>query len=185
MHVSPSVAPYDVTRIAQKSVKLSEAEKIQFLDNYRQPAASSALDTQRVIARHRKKVILLLSFVSWQRVSLYLKEHLISEPQIARYTSKTVENEVIGFIADTIREYFRKCLEKNPHFSLIADETTFEGREVFSVCLRLLDLIAILCNQIKREVLIDMCDLTKNDWFSYCYCNHKQKHAIDIRNCRG
>ena len=103
----------------------------------------------------------MLSFVSWQRVSLYLKEHLISEPQIARYTSKTVENEVIRFIADTIREYFRKCLEKNPHFSLIADETTFEGREVFSVCLRLLDLIAILCNQIKREVLIDMCDLTR------------------------
>lgn len=71
-----------------------------------------------------------------------LKEHLISGPQNARYTSKTLQNEVIGVIADTIREYFRKCLEKNPHFSLIADEKTSQGREVLSVCLRLLDLIA-------------------------------------------
>ena len=46
-----------------------------------------------------------------------LKEHLISGPQNAWYTSKTVQNEVIGVIADTICEYFRKYLEKNPHFS--------------------------------------------------------------------
>ena len=71
-----------------------------------------------------------------------LKEHLISGPENERYTSKTVQNEVIGVIADTIREYFRKCLEKNPHFALIADETISQGREVLSVCLRLLDFIA-------------------------------------------
>ena len=71
-----------------------------------------------------------------------LKEHLISGPENARYTSKTVQNEVIGVIADTIREYFRKCLEKNPHIALIADETTSQGREELSVCLRLLDFIA-------------------------------------------
>lgn len=134
--------------------------------------------------RHRKKVILLLSFVSWQRASLYLKEHLISEPQIARYTSKTVENEVIGFIADTIREYFRKCLEKSPHFSLIADETTFEGREVFSVSPPAWPHCSPMqpnkARGSDRHVWSN-----KNDWFSYCYCNHKQKHAIDIRNCRG
>ena len=58
-----------------------------------------------------------------------LKEHLISGPQNARYTSKTVQNEVIGVIADTIREYFRKCLEKNPHFSLIAHEMTSQGSQ--------------------------------------------------------
>ena len=80
--------------------------------------------------QHRMKVTLSLSYVSWQRANPQLKEHLISGPENARYTSKTVQNEVIGVIADTIREYFRKCLEKNPHFALIADETTSQGREV-------------------------------------------------------
>ena len=37
-----------------------------------------------------------------------LKEHLISGPENVRYTSKTVQNEVIGLIADTTPENFRK-----------------------------------------------------------------------------
>lgn len=94
---------------------------------------------------------------------------------------------MIGVIADTIREYFRKYLEKNPQFSLIADETTSQGREVLSVCLRLLDLIADPSNPIKREVLIDMCDLTRTigSAIATAIRNSLQKHAIDIRNCRG
>ena len=44
-HISTSVAPYDVSRIAQKNVSLSDAEKVQFLDNCWRPAASSTLDT--------------------------------------------------------------------------------------------------------------------------------------------
>lgn len=48
-----------------------------------------------------------------------LREHLISGPENARHTSKTVQNEVIGVIADMIREYFRKYIEKNPQFALI------------------------------------------------------------------
>ena len=35
-----------------------------------------------------------------------LKEHLILGPENARYMSKTVQNELIGVIADTIHEYF-------------------------------------------------------------------------------
>ena len=116
-----------------------------------------------------------------------LKEHLISGPENARYTSKSVQNEVIGVIADTIREYFRKCLEKNPHFALIADETTSQGREVLSVCLRLLDFIADPSNPIKRDVLIDMCDLprTTGSAIATAVRNSLQKHTIDIKNCRG
>lgn len=101
--------------------------------------------------------------------------------------SKTVQNEVIGVIADTIREYFRKCLEKNPHFSLIADVTTSQGCEVLSVCLCLLDLIADPSNPIKHKVLIDMCDLTRTTRSAIATAirNSFQKRAIDIRNCRG
>ncbi|KAG1672687.1 Zinc metalloproteinase nas-36 [Nymphon striatum] len=32
-------------------------------------------------------------------------------------------------MADLIREYFRMCIEANPHFAFIADETTAQGRE--------------------------------------------------------
>ena len=62
-----------------------------------------------------------------------LKRQLISGPANARYTSKTVQNEIISVMADLIRDYFRQCLEETPHFALIADETTSEGREVLSV----------------------------------------------------
>ena len=59
-----------------------------------------------------------------------LKDHLEHRPQNACYTSKTIQNEVTEVMADLIRDYFRQCLEKCPHFSLIADETTFHGREI-------------------------------------------------------
>ena len=62
---------------------------------------------------------------------------------------------MIRIIADTIRKYFRKCLEKNPHFALIADETSSQGRDVLSVL------------------------------SSTAIQNSLQKHAIDITNCRG
>ena len=56
-----------------------------------------------------------------------LKNHLEHGPQNARYTSKTIQNEVIAVMANLIRDYICQCLEKCPHFSLIADETTSHG----------------------------------------------------------
>ena len=46
-----------------------------------------------------------------------LKDHLEHGPQNARYTSKTIQNEVIAVMANLIRDYFCQCLEKCPHFS--------------------------------------------------------------------
>ncbi|CAH3161654.1 unnamed protein product [Porites evermanni] len=88
-------------------------------------------------------------------------DHLEHGPQNARYTSKTIQNEVIAVMANLIHDYFCQCLEKCPHFSLIADETTSDGREILSVCLRFLDFVEDPCRPIKREVLIDLCDLTR------------------------
>ncbi|PFX20337.1 hypothetical protein AWC38_SpisGene15207 [Stylophora pistillata] len=64
---------------------------------------------------------------------------------------------------------------------------TSQGREVLSMCHRLLDLIADPSNPIKREVLKDMCDLTRTNGSAIATAirNSLQKHAIDIRNCRG
>ena len=46
-----------------------------------------------------------------------LKDHLEHGPQNARYTSKTIQNEVIAVMANLIRDYFCQCLERCPHFS--------------------------------------------------------------------
>lgn len=58
---------------------------------------------------------------------------------------------------------------------------------MLSVCLQLLDFIADPSNPIKREVLIDMCDLpgTTGAAITTAILNSVQKHAIDITSCRG
>ena len=115
-----------------------------------------------------------------------LKRHLISGPANARYTSKTVLNEIISVMADLIRDYFQQCLEETPHFALIADETTSEGREVLSVCLRLLD-FADPTNPIQREVLLDLCDLprTTGSVIAATIRESLERQKVEIANCRG
>ena len=67
-----------------------------------------------------------------------LKQHLTSGPRNARYTSKTVQNELIEIGADQIRDFYRECLKNSPHFAIIGDEVTSHGKEILSVCLRFL-----------------------------------------------
>ena len=72
-------------------------------------------------------------------------------------------------------------------FFLIADETTSHGREILSVCLRFLDFVEDPCRPIKREVLIDLCDLTRTTGkvIATALKESLKKHKIDIGNCRG
>ena len=90
-------------------------------------------------------------------------------------------------MAKLIRAYFCQCLEKCPHFSLIADERTSHGREILSVCLYFLDFVEDPCRPIKREVLIDLCDLTRTTGkaIATALTESLKKHKIDIANCRG
>ena len=71
----------------------------------------------------------------------HLKEHLVNGPKNACYDSKTVQDEIIRIAANLIRDYFRQCLELCPHFTVIADETNSQGRQILSVCIRLLDFL--------------------------------------------
>ena len=41
-----------------------------------------------------------------------LKEHLTAVPKNARYTSKTVQSEILNVATDLFRDYFRKCLDE-------------------------------------------------------------------------
>ena len=114
-----------------------------------------------------------------------LKDHLEHRSQNACYTSKTIQNKVTEVMANLIRDYFRQCLERCPHFPLIADETTSHGREILSVCLRFLDFVEDPCCPIKREVLIDLCYLTRTTGkaIATALTESLKKHKIDIANC--
>lgn len=116
-----------------------------------------------------------------------LKEHLQCGPKNALYTSKTIQNEIIEVIAELSRKKIRDCLAKCPHFSLIADETTSHGREILSVCLRFLDFISDPIQPVKREVLIDLCDLTRTTGKSIATAllQSLNEHSINITDCRG
>ena len=77
----------------------------------------------------------------------------------AKYTSKTIQNEIVSVAADLYHNYIREWLTKCPYFSIIAAETTSQGRLVFSICIRLLDFHGDPSNPCKREFLLDICDL--------------------------
>lgn len=60
-------------------------------------------------------------------------------------------------------------------------------REILSVCLRFLDFVEDPCRPMKREVLIDLCDLTRTtgNAIATALTESLKKHKIDIANCRG
>lgn len=72
-----------------------------------------------------------------------LKQHLLSAKRNAKYTSKTIQNEVVHIHASKIREKVTKSLrECNLPYTVIADETTdrYSNGEILTVCLRFVDL---------------------------------------------
>jgi hypothetical protein len=72
-----------------------------------------------------------------------LQKHLLSAKRNAKYTSKTIQNQVIHTYACKIRERLTKQLQENRlPFTIIADETTdpHSNQEILSLCLRYVDL---------------------------------------------
>ena len=81
------------------------------------------------------------------------------------------------------------CLQKCPHYSLIADEVTSHGKEILSVCLRFLEIdhAKFHIKPKKHEVLLDFHFLQRITGKSIAegILQVLQKHEIDIKNCRG
>ena len=72
-----------------------------------------------------------------------LNKYLLSAKRNAKYTSKTIQNEVVHIYACKIRERLTKSIrESRLPFTIIADETTdrYSNREILSVCLRFVNL---------------------------------------------
>ncbi|KAG1666870.1 repressor of the inhibitor of the protein kinase [Nymphon striatum] len=117
--------------------------------------------------------------------NLLLKAHVTSGPKNTIYTSKTIQNQIISIAADIIRDYFKSCLTACPHYSIIADETTSNGREILSVCLRLLDTTRDKIT--KQEVLLDMVDLNRitGESIAFAIRDTLKKEHIQIADCKG
>ena len=118
-----------------------------------------------------------------------LKEHLLTGPRNAKYTSKTIQNEILDIAANQIRILYHNCLEKCSSFSIIADEVTSHGKEILSVCLRLLEIDHSNFNvkPNKLKVLLDCCYLQRITGQAIANGNLDalEKHNIEIKNCRG
>ena len=72
-----------------------------------------------------------------------LNNHLLTAKRNAKYTSKTIQNEVVHIYACKIGERLTKSLrESKLSFTVIADETTdrYANRKILAVCLRFVDL---------------------------------------------
>ena len=69
-----------------------------------------------------------------------LREHVVSGARNAKYTSKTIQNEIIEVAADYIRSIYSDCINKCPHFSIMGDEVSSQGNEILSVCLCFLEI---------------------------------------------
>ena len=68
-----------------------------------------------------------------------LNKHLLAAKRNAKYTSKTIQNEVVHIYASKIRERVTKSLRESNLHTDIADETTdrYCNGEILTVCLGL------------------------------------------------
>ena len=92
-----------------------------------------------------------------------LQRHLLFAKRNQKYTSKTIQNEIIHIYADCIRQSLTANLRDGQlPFAIIADEATdpHANQEVLSVCLRFVDIQASGGPQI-REFLLDFVDLER------------------------
>ncbi len=92
-----------------------------------------------------------------------LQEHLLHCPKNAKYTSKTIQNEIIHIYACKLREKLTSKLKENDlPFTIIADEVTdhHANQEVLSVCLRFVDLTSPQDPHIK-ECLINLINVER------------------------
>ena len=118
-----------------------------------------------------------------------LKDHLVSGARNARYTSKTIQNEIIAVAADCVRSIYKDCISNCPHFSVMADEVSSHGKEILSVCLRFLEIDHenYQHKPKKHEVLLDFGFLQRitGKHIAETVLSLLAKHNIDIANCRG
>ena len=85
-----------------------------------------------------------------------LQDHLLSAQKNAKYSSKTIQNEIIHIYGDKIREIVSKQIRENAlPFTVIADEFTdsYSNQVILSVCIRHVDLSSPGVPEIKEFLI--------------------------------
>ena len=85
-----------------------------------------------------------------------LADHLTKGPKNARYTSKTIQNELVGVIGDKIRDDIIQEVKSAKHYTVIADEVTdAANKEELSLVFR------YVYNGEIREVFVDFLEVER------------------------
>ncbi|KAK3094432.1 hypothetical protein FSP39_001685 [Pinctada imbricata] len=115
-----------------------------------------------------------------------LQRHLSDSKRNAKYTSKTVQNEMIQLMGDFIRDEGTKDLrDGDALFSLIADEVTdISNKEILSLCVRF---VSSSHNIQIQEIFLDFVSLEgiTGELITKAIIETLKKHRIDITKCRG
>ena len=109
-----------------------------------------------------------------------LANHLSKSPRNARYASKTIQNELVGVIGDSIRRDIVEEVKKARFYSVIADEVTDAGnREELSIVLRY-----VLGSEIK-EVFVDFVEVARitGEVLARTILQWLQEHGLSL-TCR-
>ena len=116
-----------------------------------------------------------------------LREHLEHGKKDQRYTSKTIQNELITIIADHLRVKVLEPLKKVRYYSIMADEVTdpHGNQEILSLCLRFIDVSNTKPHI--REAFIDFAHLERATGVGVSNAILKllTKHDLDVQHIRG
>ena len=132
----------------------------------------------------------------WQKGNNILHKHLQIAKQNAKYTSKTIQNEIVHIYASKIKQRLTVELrEKGLPFTIMADEVTdpYANQEILSVCIRFVDLSSPLDPHIKECLIafmnLDSANASTISTKIYLHLSTPSKHQRPsccdvIWNCR-
>jgi len=112
-----------------------------------------------------------------------LKNHLATCRANARYSSKTIQNQLIMLIGDHIRESIIQEIKEAKYFSILCDEVTDNANlEQLSLVLRFVDKECMI-----REEFVDFrcTDRITGQVISSLILEKLDQWGLDISNCRG
>ncbi len=112
-----------------------------------------------------------------------LSTHLKKAPMNATYTSKTIQNELISVIGDTIRGGIINEIKDAQFFTILADEVTdCSNLEQLSIAIRFVDK-----NEEVREEFLDFITVERitGAALATAILTRLESWGIDIKNCRG
>ena len=140
-------------------------------------------DDNTCLNQNRGNFIAMLELIA--KHDQVLLDHLQHGSKNAKYTSKTVQNELIEIIGLEIRKNLVRPLQADDAvFAIMADEVTdpHANQEVLTVCLRFVDESRAI-----KEVFFDFQKLERatGETITNGIIQSLRKYGVDILKCRG